>query len=249
MTPGLRREELAALAGVGLTWYTWLEQGRDIVVSSETLERVARALGLTPSDEAYLFTLAGVTPARVRETASAVTPALRLALDGFRAGPAIVFAPNFDVLAHNDLAEVVYAFSAVSGRFARNHLWRLFLDPARRRLYARDLELGERNLVGILRARYAEHLGEPEFEELLEELLGKSPEFERIWNDRETKPLGAPPLIPISHPHLGALCFHSVRLTPADAPASALYLLTPADSATSLAMSQAQPSLEPPPST
>src|SRR5262249_36281778 len=83
LTPGLRREELAALAGVGVTWYTWLEQGREINVSADTLRRIARALGLSISDERYLFSLAGLPVPGSASFRAPAPPIVQLLLDGF----------------------------------------------------------------------------------------------------------------------------------------------------------------------
>src|SRR6185312_1257275 len=130
------------------------------------------ALRLSPPDEVYLFPLAGLpfTPANEPpRPAETIPTSLRRAVDGFTAGPCLVTGPNFDVLAFNAIADAIYAFGAVRGPFAHNHLWRLFMDPARRRLYV-DNEVGEENLVGIFRFRYAEHLGDPAFEDLVREL-------------------------------------------------------------------------------
>jgi transcriptional regulator with XRE-family HTH domain len=240
LTSGLRREELAAIAGVGLTWYTWLEQGREINVSSDMLRRVSRALMLSPSDEAYLFALAGVALDRKRKLDSAITPGIRALVENFSAGPSIVFGPWFDVLVHNALAELVYSFGAFSGRFANNHIWRLFMDPARQSLYPpAHIELGARNLVGILRARFAEHVAQPELQSLVQELQSQSPLFAKLWNERTTSSLSTFIAV-LQHPALGPLEFHSVRATPGDAPACMLWFLSPANRRTELAMDRAR---------
>ena len=239
LTPGLRREELAAVARVGLTWYTWLEQGRDITVSREMLARVSRALRLTPTDEAYLCTLAGVPLAHDATDVTELPESLRCVVDGFTAGPAMVVGPAFDLLAYNALAALVYDFQPGSGRFGMNHLWRLFMDPSRRELYV-DYEFGARNLVGIFRLRYAEHIGDPAFEELIAELERGSAFFRSIWAERETRPLATTILVRLNHPTFGRLDLHTVRATPADAPATTLYLLPAADEASTRAMRRAR---------
>ena len=239
LTSGLRREEVAALAGVGLTWYTWLEQGREISVSSDVLRRISRALRLSPSDETYLFTLAGVVNDRRRKTKSAVTPGMRKTIDGFTAGPALIFGPWFDVLAYNESADIIYAFDAVSGRFSNNHVWRLFMDPMRQRIYPPEqLARGARDVVGTLRARYAEHVGRPELEELVEALQAGSELFRVLWDERTTTSL-EPFNARFDHPALGALEFCSVRVTPGDAPANMIWLLPAADRRTELTMERA----------
>src|SRR6476620_2961695 len=82
-TPGLRREEVASLAGVGLTWYTWLEQGRDIRVSAEVLARIAGALLLEAAERSYLFRLAGYEPPVQASQAELISPRLRRVLDAW----------------------------------------------------------------------------------------------------------------------------------------------------------------------
>src|SRR5262249_4429545 len=106
-TPGLRREEVATLAGVGLSWYTWLEQGRDISVSERTLGRIASALRLNPMDTACLYLLAGVKTA-VPDLPAADGALLQAAVDGFRAGPAIALNAWWDVDAYNELADRIF---------------------------------------------------------------------------------------------------------------------------------------------
>jgi transcriptional regulator with XRE-family HTH domain len=239
LTPGLRREEVASIAGVGVTWYTWLEQGREINVSDDTLWRVSRALKLSPSDKAYLFTLVGLPMRQKHETL--VSEAMRLAVAGFTAGPAMVFGPRFDVLVYNQLADLVYsmAMAGDTGPFGNNHLWRLFMDPERRRLYGPDyLEPGGRNLVGVFRVRYAEHIGEPEFDDFVHALSAGSALFAKLWKERATQPL-LTIQVPLNHPRLGPLKFHSVRTTPGDGSANSIYFLPPADAATISAMRRA----------
>src|SRR5262245_5508982 len=181
LTPGLRREEVAVLANMGVTWYTWLEQGRDINVSAKTLRQVSSALSLSASDEIYLFTLAGLPIPRDVRRADLKDPAsLQGVLDGFTTGPAVMFGPTFDVLGYNRVWNFIYAIGSYRGPFARNHVYRLFMDPMRRRLYV-DYEVVARHMVGLLRAQYADHVGAPEFRQLLDALTAASPEFARLW--------------------------------------------------------------------
>ena len=135
-TPGLRREEVAVLASVGVTWYTWLEQGRGIQVSADTLNRIARALRLTASDRAYLFALAEVSHQDLEQREETLDENMQAALDGFQAGPAMITGPFFDVEAFNSVADRIFRFADCDGPFARNHVWRFFMDPVRRSLYA-----------------------------------------------------------------------------------------------------------------
>ena len=92
-TPGLRREELAQVSGVGVTWYTWLEQGRDIRVSAELLQRLSRTLRLSPHDAVYLYSLADQAPADIHADSQNVIEGLQAVLDGYASGPAFAIDP------------------------------------------------------------------------------------------------------------------------------------------------------------
>lgn len=235
LTPGLRREEVALLAGVGLTWYTWLEQGRDAHFSAEALGRIARALKLTKSDTEYLYSLANVSlPSAAFRVNLDVPAAVQRALDGFTSGPAVVWSPSFDVLAHNAMARLIYALDTDLGPYTRNHLWRLFLDPTRRALYL-DWEIGARNLVGILRRNSAASPSDFEREPVFTELRARSPDFVRIWDELETTPL-ASVTVRMQHPAFGRFVVHSVRFSMQEAPGLLVALLPPADAESAAAL-------------
>jgi transcriptional regulator with XRE-family HTH domain len=210
LTRGLRREELASLAGVSLTWYTWLEQGREINVSAETLRRIARALRLTASDHAYLLKLAGLPAPRSSPFAEDFH--VQAVVDGFTRGPAVALDSMFNVLAYNRIADIVFTFDAYAGPLANNHLARAFLDPARRRLYAEDWEVTTRRLVGIFRGRASVDVGRQKYDELVAALTRSSPEFLSIWSDQGTEPLSSTKTYPFEHPKLGRLTLFTVRL-------------------------------------
>lgn len=180
LTPGLRREEVAALAEVGVTWYTWLEQGRTINVSATALARIARALRLGATDEAYLFSLAGLAHAEPAQGRVELAPTVQGVLDLYQA-PAFVLDPVFDVLASNAQAERLYRFDACRGRFGANHLWNAFMNPARRRLYEPCLESGLLNLLGIFRVNQAAHADDPRFDALIDALMEASADFPELW--------------------------------------------------------------------
>jgi transcriptional regulator with XRE-family HTH domain len=229
-TKGLRREEVAALAKVGVTWYTWLEQGRDINVSPDALARISLALRLDATDRAYFFALAGAAADAADDSGVELPPTLQLVLDGFVSGPAVVITPTWNVIAFNSLANEVFEFEGDHGRFPKNQLWRGFMDPSRRRLYV-EWELTMRNVVGIFRLTYARHVGEPAFVQLIEELTQESEDFVRIWNDHQTQALN-PFVLRLDHPRLGRLAFHSLRF-PLDRGAGAIMILAPpADAST-----------------
>jgi transcriptional regulator with XRE-family HTH domain len=237
--PGLRREEVASLAGVGLTWYTWLEQGRDIRVSEDMLERVARGLRLSPHDTAYLFSLAGRHPPEAHSPVAQIDPAISLALGGFRTGPAFVQNARTDVVAFNSLADAIYRFDAYEGPFARNMVWRLFMDRRRRELYMDWQDFAVFG-VGLVRGYYATRIGDADFEGLLHALRAGSPEFDQLWRDsgrRGTSSL-SPAKVRFRVPRRGVLKFFSVRFTIPGHPDHLAVLLPAADKKTSQVMAE-----------
>jgi len=183
-TPGLRREEVAQLAGVGLTWYTWLEQGRDIRVSMHVLDSLARALRLDAAERAHLFALAQHQPPPVVPLAKPmVSPGLRRFVESLP-HPAYVKTARWDVLAWNR------ALTALLGDFAgvrpeqRNLMWRVFTDPNYRSLLE-DWKRDAQRILAKFRSDYGLAGSDPAFERLLNDLRGASPEFERWWQQHD----------------------------------------------------------------
>jgi transcriptional regulator with XRE-family HTH domain len=248
LTPGLRREEVAALAGVGLTWYTWLEQGRDIQVSSATLQNIARALRLSASDEIYVSTLAGTsTSATISEIGhrreSAELDATSAFLQSVTKSIAMVLDARLDVVAFNRLADATFSFAELDGPFSRNHVWRAFMDPQRRRVYpAFDAHIP--SFVGLLRVRYASHVGDPAFEDLLDALRTKSAEFDRMWSAQATAPLDYAPTSSLRAPGIGTIHGRSVRFTLPNHPEHALFAIVAADGRTEAKLARAHRMLE-----
>ncbi len=227
-TPGLRREEVAAVAGVGVTWYTWLEQGRDIRVSPDTLDRIAGALRLTPTDVTHLFFLAGVgrTERPEHRRHVALDHDVRMVLDAF-AAPAFVIGPRWDVEAFNRIADRIYRFDGGSGPFARNHIWRFFMDENRRRLYLNWDVLAER-AVGLLRTSYARCESDSYMEDLVRVLIDASPVFRELWSAQRTAPL-TPDRAHLMVPGCGEIHVVSVRLPLPGWDDHVLFLLPPED--------------------
>lgn len=231
LTPGLRREEVAALADVGLTWYTWLEQGREINVSAAALARIAHALALSPTDEAYLFALAGLARPEPAPAQIEVPAAIQGLLDGYR-GPAFVLDPLFDLLACNRYADFLFRFDAASGPFARNHVWNAFMHPPRRQLYEPHFKRSVANLLGIFRMSHAAHPDDPRFNALVAALESASTDFAELWGQHQPAPLSALEL-PLHHAQLGAFCVHSTRLPIRDghADGATAFFFVPVDAA------------------
>jgi len=227
---GLRREEVAAIAGVGLTWYTWLEQGRGINVSIDVLGRIATALRLTESDRAYLLALAGHSLSGVRDYKSETHEALRAALASIQTSPAVIVNPRFDMLATNALANSVFEPESYDGPFAENMFWRAFMDPVRRALYPSWTERITYSL-GLLRTNYATRVGDPHFEELLHALRSVSKEFTPMWENCKTVPL-APARTSLHPRRLGLLNVCSTRFMIPENPGFLMLVYVAADSAT-----------------
>jgi transcriptional regulator with XRE-family HTH domain len=210
---GLRREEVAAAAGVGLSWYTWLEQGRAINVSRQALRRIAHALRMTATDEAYFLRLASADPIPSPTTrVGAIEPYMQQVLDAMGSVPAYLVGPCIDVVAFNRLADIVYDLSGADGTLAANDAWRLFMDSRRRAMYGDQWEKLALRTVGVLRSRHATLLGDPQFAALLKGLRAASAEFERFWNSGCTAALDTVE-VALRHRRLGALQVAIVRLS------------------------------------
>ena len=225
-TPGLRREEVADLAGVGLTWYTWLEQGRDIRVSPEVLAGIARALQLEPAERAHLFRLAGHAPPATAPAAAAVSPRLRRVLDCWDPFPAHVAGRRRHVLAWNRASEIINGWSRLP-EDKRNLIRFMFLVPSTRRLLG-DWEHEAALSVAALRAEAGGDLGDPDYQAIISELLEASPDFAAIWarQDVQGRMEG---LKRFHHPALGRFDLEFTAFQVAEQPSLRLYLYTPAD--------------------
>lgn len=209
-TPGLRREEVAELAGMGVSWYTLLEQGQDVHPSRQVLESLARALRLTPAEAHHLFLLAGQDmPAAqgVGEDAQ-VTPALQRVVDALSPHPAFVIGRRWDVLACNRVADLLFHFYEPCPPHSRNVVWRFFQRGAIRTTDT-DWQTQARNLVAQLRADYARYPGDASFRELIDDLQRVSAEFREWWEQQDVRGLPDGPRA-MRHPTLGALDFDHV---------------------------------------
>ena len=179
-TPGLRREEVAQLAGVSATWYTWLEQKRPIGVSSGVLDSLARVLRLDPAERMQLFQLALRQPVleslSKRET---VSPLIRRLLDQTDPIPAFVLGRRWDVLAWNRAAlAFFFDFEQVPAN-ERNTLWLIFTNSTLRSLLV-DWRSRAQDTLARFRADYGRHAGDAHFVQLVERLKSVSPEFARM---------------------------------------------------------------------
>lgn len=225
-TPGLRREEVATLAGVGTTWYTWLEQGRDVRASLEVLESISRALKLDPAERTHLVLLGrGEQPPPCKSQGERVAPTLRRLIENLGTNPAYVLGRRWDYLAWNRAASIVLGDLEQVPRGSRNHVWLHFMDPARRERFL-DWEKSSRLLVAKFRADSARHLGDPEFEQLIHALRQSSPEFCKAWKRHEVS-TAAPGRKDVRHPIAGPMAFEHAAFHPSEEPEQRLALYSP----------------------
>ncbi|MEV6104913.1 helix-turn-helix transcriptional regulator [Streptomyces sp. NPDC051940] len=183
-TPGLRREEVATLAAVGVTWYTWLEQARDIQISAQVADAIARALMMDRDERAHLFHLAGVPDPTPQDNCLGVSPQIQSMLRQLEPFPACVTNGRYDIVSYNrTYGRLVGDLDALPPQ-DRNILWLAFTHPAWQEGLA-DRDEMVRLMAAKFRASMAEHLTEPPWKTLLKRLQDASAEFREIWDRHE----------------------------------------------------------------
>ncbi|SFI78111.1 Helix-turn-helix domain-containing protein [Paenibacillus sp. UNC496MF] len=205
-TPGLRREEVAQLAHVSTTWYTWLEQGRAAAPSRQVMDSVARALQLDDHEHQHLLHLASLDlPAGDRaEEAEAVSPDLAR-LVAQLPGPAFVATDSTEVLCWNEQARRVICDFPSFAREDRYMAWLTFMDGRLRRSIVNwDAYAGY--TVAVLRGRYDRNLRDAGFQRLIERLLAASPDFKALWDTHDVAEKSGRSF-GLRHPERGELSF------------------------------------------
>ncbi|MBB3810670.1 helix-turn-helix transcriptional regulator [Pseudochelatococcus contaminans] len=183
-TPGLRREEVAALAGVGVTWYTWLEQGREIGVSADFLDNLARVLKLDAAERRHMFLLAHERlPAEPGKTFCTVPSLAARLVEDLAPHAAYIINLRWDVLAFNGPADALFGFGR-RGSGRRNLLWLLFTDPAIRAALV-GWEDQATAMLASFRRDFAAARDDADAKALVAELEGISPEFKRWWRSQD----------------------------------------------------------------
>lgn len=222
--PGLRREEVAQLAGVSVDYYIRLEQGRGPSVSDAVLDAIARVLRLDETEHDYLRTVARPRRRKDRAPAPRVRPGIQLLLDGMDRTPAFVLGRRMDVLAWNALGDAVTGFSRMAPA-ERNIPRHVFLDPASRDIYP-DWAAVAAQAVANLRVSSGRDGDDPALSTLVGELSLRSEDFRRLWADHEVKEC-AYGVKRVRHPVAGLLTLPYETLTvPAD-PEQTLVVYTP----------------------
>lgn len=227
-TPGLRREEVAQLSGVGVTWYTWLEQGRPINASPQVLDAVARTLRLDQPEREHLYHLAEVPyehgPAGLP---GRVGPEIQTVIDALDPHPAVVYNARYDVLATNPAYSDLFQLPPRGDSGRPNALWMLFtVSEEACPVVRRDEELPV--MVATLRSAYGRHVGEPAWEDFIRALSAASPRFAELWASGEVTPPG-PRVKTFRHGVVGELRMTSVSLSINGMPECRIVVHTPED--------------------
>jgi transcriptional regulator with XRE-family HTH domain len=241
-TPGLRREEVAQLAGVGVTWYTWLEQGRDINASPQVLDAIARTLEFDAQERSHLFTLAGTADTSATTRCARLSPAVELVLDRLEPYPALAVNARFDILAYNRVWASTFPAIESLPPEEQNCLWLLFTDPRWRRT-AVDWDESAARMVAQYRAAMAEHVAEPAWKNLIARLQRASLEFAEMWARHDVRgPENA--VKRIQHPTAGLLRLEYTYLWLDPGLGTRIVAYTPADARTAARLETLQRELD-----
>jgi len=230
-TPGLRREEVAQLAAVGVTWYTWLEQGRDIQVSAQVADSVARALMLDATERRHLFTLAGTTDPDPRLNCTGLSPSVLAMIAQLEPLPAAVLNSRYDIVAYNGTYGRLIVDLDRLPQEQRNLMWLAFTDPVWRERTL-DWEENTRLMAAKFRQSMAQHLAEPAWKELLVRLQQASPEFRELWERHEVVRQPDQHVKRFLNPDVGVLAFEYAHLWLGPSQGPRLTTYTPSDAMT-----------------
>ena len=204
-TPGLRRQEVAQLAGMSIDYYIRLEQGRGPQPSRQVLSALARALMLNADERDYLFRMAGEAPPQPVRPSREISPGIRNLLDSMPTTPAYVVDAAYNILAWNPLA--THFIGNLEGYADRNMIrWTFLRSPSDVVWSDEHFMRFTRSTVADLRASYARYPGDPEVETLVSEMLALSPQFAEMWAEYEVEARG-PMLKHVEHPQVGPLDF------------------------------------------
>ncbi len=231
-TPGLRREEVAQLAGLSTEWYTLFEMAKDTGVSTRTIDAVAKALRLGPAESRHLHNLVSGDLAHAAPAGpdTLLDPALLAVIAGYHAGPAMLLTPRMDVVASNRLGVALFGPLSDAGGDERNWLWYLCTNHH----VIDEWETQARQLTATFRGVFCEHATDAAYAELLERLLATSETFRRYWNEHDVSMLEDAPPLKLRHPDYGPLQF-TMRVLAQAGTAPAYYCFLVPDEATAAA--------------
>lgn len=204
-TPGLRREEVASLSGISLPWYTALEQGRDIHVSEQVLESLVRTLRLSNDERNHLLVLANPSVIPNATEDETIPPALQQILDKLGNYPAYIVDRRWNVSAWNKMTSTLCGDFNQTAELERNILWRVFMMKDNKARIV-NWENVATTMLAHFRSRYALHMNDSWYQELVEKLCDRSEEF-RIWWGRHDVSGNLEGKKVIQHPEAGLLTF------------------------------------------
>lgn len=225
-TPGLRREEVAMLAGVSPEWYTWLEQGRDINVSGQLLESLSRVLQLAETERAHLFLLAlRQSPPVETYTPPTISPTIYQFLNHMTTSPTSVLDTRSNVLAQNAAHCLIFGHEEPKTERDRNLIWRLFTSPWTKEFNEEWEKLASVYLAQF-RAGYGRYINDPWWAQQIAELSEVSPQFRKLWARHDVLNVTEGRKT-MHHPVVGDLCFDFLWLQTADSGDLRLLIHTP----------------------
>ncbi|HXT45126.1 MAG TPA: helix-turn-helix transcriptional regulator [Pseudonocardiaceae bacterium] len=227
---GLRREEVATLSAVSVTWYTWLEQGRDVNPSRQVLDALATTLRLSNTEHGYLLSLAGYTAAAATPRPAPQAPAhVQRLMDHLHGMPAYAITHDWSICGWNQAYQALYPNVASVAAQDRNLLWLVFTDPFVRRLLP-DWEITSRHFLAEFRAEAGTRLGDPDCATLIQRLNTRSSEFAAGWSAHSVEGFASRRRAFLTP--AGQLTFEHHRLAPADCKDIHLVIYMPADADT-----------------
>ncbi|WP_405606921.1 helix-turn-helix transcriptional regulator [Streptomyces sp. NBC_00076] len=235
-TPGLRREEVAELAGVSIDYIVRLEQGRGLRPSANVVEALARALRLAPDERTYLFNLAQQRPRNADKPATTAAPPLARLVADLSPLPAMLMNHRYDILAWNsEMARLLLDFDTLPPS-QRNAMWLCLMHPEIREFYV-DRERVVREGIAHLRAAWAAYPEDQALTDLIAELTAHNEEFARLWAERDIKVNGRGRKV-LRHPEAGVIAVHFEVLVPLQDPDQRLVIYRAADDDSQSALDQ-----------
>lgn len=237
-TPGLRREEVAMLADVSTTWYTWLEQGREVNASVSTLSAIAKALQCSEVETAHVFALSGLSrPAEYQRQCQKLSLVNQMMLDQLNPMPALVQNARFDILGFNQAYRVLMGVDlAALADKERNCMYLAFTNEAwQARMDNKEAILSR--ITGAFRAAMAKHMDDPRWQARLSMMQAASTEFNRYWDQYEI--LDVENQVKQFHiPDLGDMTFNQINWWSAPQNGERLLVYVPDDEQTKAKLSR-----------
>ncbi len=226
-TPGLRREDVASLAGLSSTWYTWLEQGRNVRASDRVLEKLSQTLRLSATERDYLFLLAQNRPAPILGPPVAHVPdTVKRTLDALNV-PAQMITPRWDVVFWNRMVKrCIRDYDAMPAE--RRNLFRILMTGPEYRENASEFETLARRIVAKLRVDYSQAANDPDFDALIREMSEVSPMFRALWRSPEVSDRSEGVHL-LKHPQLGGITFEHTSYVVEGIPTLRVVIFAPYD--------------------